>query len=109
MQANAALKRWLSVAVTGAVFVIVLACSSGGRNAVVADDDKKEKAAAGDWPLYGGTLQRNFVNTRERNIPEKWSAEDGTNVKWFADLGSKAYGGPVVAGGKVFIGTNNQN
>src|SRR5581483_5524808 len=24
------------------------------------------------------------------------------------DLGSKAYGGPVVAGGKVFVGTNNE-
>ena len=26
-----------------------------------------------------------------------------------ADLGSKAYGGPIISNGRVFIGTNNQN
>jgi outer membrane protein assembly factor BamB len=31
------------------------------------------------------------------------------NVKWVAKLGSQAYGNVVVAGGKVFIGTNNEN
>jgi outer membrane protein assembly factor BamB len=61
--------------------------------------------------MYGGTVQRNLVNLVEKNIPTEWSVEDGAlkNIKWSADLGSKAYGGPVVAGGKVFIGTNNQN
>ena len=29
-------------------------------------------------------------------------------IKWVAELGSKAYGGPVVSGGKVFVGTNNE-
>jgi outer membrane protein assembly factor BamB len=29
------------------------------------------------------------------------------NVKWIAKLGSQTYGNPVVAGGKVLIGTNN--
>jgi outer membrane protein assembly factor BamB len=29
------------------------------------------------------------------------------NVKWAARLGTQTYGGPVVAGGKVFVGTNN--
>ena len=27
---------------------------------------------------------------------------------WKADLGNHAYGGPIVAGGKVFVGTNNE-
>jgi len=30
------------------------------------------------------------------------------NVKWVARLGSQSYGNVVVAGGKVFIGTNNE-
>ena len=30
------------------------------------------------------------------------------NVKWVARLGSQSYGNPVVAGGKVFVGTNNE-
>jgi outer membrane protein assembly factor BamB len=29
-------------------------------------------------------------------------------VKWQATLGSQSYGNPVVAGGKVFVGTNNE-
>jgi outer membrane protein assembly factor BamB len=33
----------------------------------------------------------------------------GSRVKWKATLGSRAYGGPTVAGGKVFVGTNNEN
>ena len=33
----------------------------------------------------------------------------GNRVKWKATLGSRAYGGPIIAGGKVFVGTNNEN
>jgi outer membrane protein assembly factor BamB len=39
--------------------------------------------------------------------PLRWNLETGENVVWSAALGSYAYGGPVVAGGKVFAGTNN--
>ncbi len=61
------------------------------------------------WPLYGGTPQRNMVNLVDKNVPTDWSVEEGKrkNVKWTADLGSKAFGGPVIAGGKIFVGTNN--
>jgi outer membrane protein assembly factor BamB len=31
----------------------------------------------------------------------------GSNVKWTMRLGTQTYGTPIVAGGKVFIGTNN--
>ena len=31
------------------------------------------------------------------------------NVKWVAKLGSQAYGNPTIAGGKVFVGTNNES
>jgi outer membrane protein assembly factor BamB len=30
------------------------------------------------------------------------------NVKWVAELGSQSYGNPIVAGGMVFVGTNNE-
>ena len=110
MQASAALKRWLAVSITGIVFVIILVVSSGNRGPVQGEEEKgKKQGTVNDWPLYGGSLQRNFVNTRERNIPDKWNTADGTNIKWSVDLGSLAYGGPVVAGGKVFVGTNNGN
>jgi outer membrane protein assembly factor BamB len=62
-----------------------------------------------DWPMLGGTPQRNLVNTAEKNIPHEWSVKEGEtkNLKWNAELGMVSYGGPVVAGGKVFVGTNN--
>jgi len=52
MQATAALKRWLAVAITGAVFFVVLVLTSGDRTAPVQGKDEKAKGAAGDWPLY---------------------------------------------------------
>src|SRR5205823_4361565 len=40
-----------------------------------------------------------------------WSVKKGkeANVKWVARLGGPSWGGPVVAGGKVFVGTNNHH
>ena len=61
-----------------------------------------------DWPMWGGTPQRNMVNAAEKNLPVSWDIETGRNIKWVSQLGSQAYGNPVVAGGKVFVGTNNQ-
>jgi outer membrane protein assembly factor BamB len=58
--------------------------------------------------MYGGSASRNMANTHAKNLPTTWDVEKKTNIKWVADLGSKAYGGPVVVGGKVFVGTNNQ-
>ena len=65
-------------------------------------------AFAADWPIWGGTPQRNMVNTVEKNIPAAWDVTTGRNIKWIARLGSQSFGNPVVAGGKIFVGTNNQ-
>ena len=66
--------------------------------------------AAASWPMFGGTISRNMANPTEKNIPDDWSVKKGKekNIKWSARLGSMAYGGPVVAGGKIFVGTNNE-
>ncbi|MBW3541426.1 MAG: PQQ-binding-like beta-propeller repeat protein [Planctomycetes bacterium] len=59
-----------------------------------------------DWPMWGGWPSRN--NTPEgKNIPTEWDVESGENIKWAAPLGSQTYGNPVVANGKVYVGTNN--
>jgi len=42
------------------------------------------------------------------SLPDRWDADKKENIKWVAELGSETYGGPVVAGGKVFVGTNNE-
>lgn len=64
-------------------------------------------AAKTDWPMFGGTPARNMVNLTDKNIPARFDPEDKTALLWKADLGSKAYGGPVIAGGRVYVGTNN--
>lgn len=61
-----------------------------------------------DWPMFGGRPDRNFVNLKEK-IADSFDIESGENIRWSVDLGTKAYGGPTIAGGRVFVGTNNQN
>ncbi len=57
--------------------------------------------------MWGGSPGRNMVSD-ETGLPAEWDVEEGTNIKWTAQLGSQTYGNPVILGGKVFVGTNNQ-
>jgi outer membrane protein assembly factor BamB len=66
----------------------------------------KLKVGPKDWPQWGGSPRRNNVPL-DQKIPTEWDIEAGTNVKWSIALGSESYGNPVVANGKVFVGTNN--
>jgi outer membrane protein assembly factor BamB len=86
-------------------------CSGDRMTAPSAVDAGAPTVGTEDWPMFGGTPARNMANERAKGLPAQWSVEEGElkNVKWSADLGSKAYGGPIVAQGHVFIGTNNQN
>jgi outer membrane protein assembly factor BamB len=62
---------------------------------------------SGDWPMWGGTPDRNMVSSM-KGLPTEWDIKTKKNVKWMAALGSQSYGNPVVAGGRVFVGTNNE-
>src|SRR5215204_63138 len=64
-------------------------------------------SAEGDWPMWGGSPDRNMVSTMT-GLPTTWDVKTGENVKWVAQLGSQTYGNPVVAGGVVLVGTNNE-
>ncbi|MCX7887684.1 MAG: PQQ-binding-like beta-propeller repeat protein [Verrucomicrobiae bacterium] len=64
---------------------------------------------AGDWPQWGGAdLGRNPVS-RERGLPAFFEPKGQTlqNVRWVVQLGTYIYGNPTVAGGKVFVGTDD--
>jgi outer membrane protein assembly factor BamB len=61
----------------------------------------------GNWPMWGGTPDRNMVSNM-KGLPGEWDIKTGKNVKWVAKLGSQSYGNPVVADGMVFVGTNNE-
>ena len=60
-----------------------------------------------DWPMWGGTPDRNMLSFM-KGLPTAWDITSGKNVKWVAKLGSQTYGNPVVSGGVVLVGTNNE-
>lgn len=64
------------------------------------------KAKRGDWPMWGGSPDRNMVSG-ETGIPAKWDVKKKVHIKWTAKLGSQTYGNPVVSNGRIFLGTNN--
>ncbi len=74
-----------------------------------------------DWPQWAGRADRNMVSA-ERGLPESFepasagrrdgrgpasSHPAGLNVKWAVPLGTHTWSTPAVAGGRVYIGTNN--
>src|SRR5437870_4114240 len=61
---------------------------------------------AADQPQWGQRHTRNMVSA-ETGLPDGFDPPAGTNVKWVAPLGSQSYASPVVANGRVYIGTNN--
>src|ERR1700733_8221127 len=86
---------WKVPALCGLAFLAVVVC-------LVASDP-----GIGDWPMWGGTADRNMVSSM-KGIPTSWDVKTKKNVKWGAELGSQSYGNTVVAGGQVYAGTNNE-
>jgi len=70
-----------------------------------------------DHQMFGGTPDRNFVNLIDTGLSPEFPKDPddeklrvlGSRIKWKQPLGSRSYGGPLVAGGKVLVGTNNEN
>lgn len=46
--------------------------------------------------------------SREKHLPESFDPATGRNIKWRAKLGTQTHSTPVIAGGRVYIGTNNE-
>jgi outer membrane protein assembly factor BamB len=61
---------------------------------------------ADDQPQWGERFSRNMISA-EKGLPDRFDPATGKNVKWVADLGTETHSTPVVAGGRVYIGTNN--
>jgi len=74
--------------------------------------------AGGDWPQWGGTRLRNN-SPGVTGLPENWKPGKfdrrtgewdkglSKNIRWVSNLGSQTYGNPVIADGRVYVGTNN--
>jgi outer membrane protein assembly factor BamB len=104
-------KLWLTLP----LLALALTAVGCGRPGVLAQSEGSKvpgpvtPAGSNSVPMFGGTPSRNMVNLVEKNVPSKFSVKKGAfeNIKWEARLGSHAYGGPVIAGGRIFVSTNN--
>lgn len=65
-------------------------------------------AFADDQPQWGERYTRNMVSG-ETGLPAVFDLESGEHILWTASLGGGSYGSPIVANGKVFIGSNNSD
>ncbi len=92
---------WL-LAVAGAVEICRVALAAGNAAPVAAT------AVAAAHAMLGGSPSRNAVaGAGVADLPLSCDVATRRNVRWAADLGSRTYAGPVVAGGLVLVGTNN--
>jgi len=82
---------------------LILALAVLGNVAVLAAKEPEPSAV-----MFGNTPQRNMVSDA-KGVPTTFDAKTGLNIKWSVPLGSQAYAGPVVLGGKVYVGTNNES
>ena len=61
---------------------------------------------AADQPQWGHAWTRNMVSP-EKNLPAEFDPKTGKNIKWVAKIGNESHSTPVIADGRVYIGTNN--
>ncbi|MEZ6080343.1 MAG: PQQ-binding-like beta-propeller repeat protein [Pirellulaceae bacterium] len=108
MQRNIFLTVALVATWVGAAVVVPQAALADDYDAVseVRKAIGELKVGPHDWPQWAGSHLRNNV-TDEADIPTMWDVGTGENVRWSMPLGSETYGNPVVANGKVYVGTNN--
>jgi outer membrane protein assembly factor BamB len=74
-----------------------------------------------DWPQWGGNDPGRNMYSPAKGLPDTFNpgkVKSGSEeidlsttkgVRWAVKLGSQSYGNPVVAGGKVYVGTNNES
>jgi outer membrane protein assembly factor BamB len=63
-------------------------------------------ALAADQPQWGQAWSRNMVSD-ERGLPDSFDPASGRNIKWSSELGTETHSTPIIAGGRVYLGTNN--
>lgn len=62
---------------------------------------------ADDQPQWGEKYSRNMVS-EETGLPASFDPATGKNVKWSVSLGTRSYSTPVIADGRILVGTNNE-
>lgn len=81
-----------------------------------ASSEPTAEKASGEWPQWGRDGSNNMYSPAT-GIPLDITAgemdSDGNvsgakHSKWVVKLGSQAYGTPTIQGGRIFVGTNNE-
>lgn len=85
---------WLAAQLRSHLFTILLAIAC--PHWVGADDQAQ----------FGQAWNRNMVSN-ERGLPDSFDPTSKRNIRWSAKLGTESHATPVIAGGRVYIGTNN--
>ena len=103
-------KRFLlaQILAVSTTFASHVAAGDYDPTAVALEGISKLKVGQQDWPQWGGSAERNNV-PKTGPLPAEFDVKSGTNIRWSSPLGSETYGNPVVANGKVYVGTNNGN
>src|SRR6516162_6991399 len=75
-------------------------------------------ARADDWPMFGRDRTHNAVSPEKKapvdfqmDVRDEKGAlvQKARNIAWTAELGSPSIGGPVIADGLIWVGTNNEH
>jgi outer membrane protein assembly factor BamB len=106
MVAIAGKRSWI---ITAALILMTTVANASAR-AIPPREPPPDDSLQRHWPMFGGTPFRNMANPLVKNLPADWNVENGKfkNIRWVAGLGSNSFGSPVVAEGRVFVGTNNK-
>jgi outer membrane protein assembly factor BamB len=63
----------------------------------------QKQRVGGNWPSFRGDHAAGVADGA--NLPERWDAEKGTNIKWKAHIPGLAHSSPVVWGDRIFVTT----
>jgi outer membrane protein assembly factor BamB len=117
---NRSLRSWSFAAVAGAATLspLTLLAVRADDAATPAAKTDAQLVGPGDWNQWAGSPSRNNV-AEAKDLPGEWEVggfdrktgewkkDASQNILWVAALGSQSYGNPVVANGKVYVGSNN--
>ncbi len=102
---------WLPIVFAFCISLVGICIGTAQAEREAAEVASVDAVPSDRWPMLGGNGHRNNVAKGE-NIPLSWDVEEAVNVAWSTELGNLYCGMvnsivPVVADGRVFIGSSN--
>ena len=104
-------RRWLILAsLPMLAAALMLLGAAPGMAPVPVRESPAVDAMTSSAPMLGGSPSRNMVNLVDKGVLDDFAVRPRgkeKNLKWSTSLGSRAFGGPIIAGGRIFVSTNN--